>query len=99
MLKVSTENIIPLTEARFRLAQIAQKVKRTKDFLVLTRLGRPYAALVDIDFLGNLIRYKKIGSALEEARGSLQDYFRGKGYSDKKIASLKDNEIEKLLFG
>lgn len=97
MLKVSTENIVPLTEARFRLSQIVQKVKKTKDFLVLTRLGRPYAALVDIDFLGELIRYQKIGSALDEARGSLRNYLRKKGYSDKRLTSLKDKEVESLL--
>lgn len=99
MLKVATDNIIPLTEARFKLAQIVQKVKKTEDFLVLTRLGRPYAALVDVDFLGELIRYKKIGSLLEEARRAFSNYLVKKGYSEEKIASLTEKQVEKILFG
>lgn len=99
MLKVSVENIFPITEARFKIAQLAKKVREEKDFLVLTKLGRPFAALVDIDLLGELIRYQRIGSLLEEGRQTFVDYLKKKGFSEEKIASLTEREVEEIFFG
>jgi prevent-host-death family protein len=99
MLNVSVDNIVPITQARFKISQMVEKVRKSKDFLVLTKLGRPSVALVDIDFLGELIRYRKIGGMLEEARETFKDYLLKKGLSLSKIASLKEEEVEKLLLG
>jgi prevent-host-death family protein len=98
MLNVSVDNIVPITQVRFKISEMVEKVRKGKDYLVLTKLGRPSAALVDVDFLGELIRYRRIGSMLEEARETFKDYLLKKGLSLKKIASLKEDEVEKLLF-
>ena len=46
-------NIIPITKARSRLGNLAEKV--TKDsYIILTKDGSPKAALVDISYLTNL---------------------------------------------
>lgn len=99
MLKVSVENIFPITEARFRIAQLAEKVRKEKDFLIFTKLGRPFAALVDIDFLSELIRYRRIGSLLKEGRQTFIDYLKKKGFSEERITSLTEKEVERILFG
>lgn len=99
MLNVSVDNIVPITQVRFKISQMVEKVRKSKDFLVLTKLGRPSIALVDIDFLGELIRYRRIGEMLEEAQETLKDYLLKKGLGLKKIATLKEEEVEKLLFG
>jgi len=45
--------IIPITKARGKLGDLAQKVKG-KNFIILTKSGKPEAALVDIQYLAKL---------------------------------------------
>lgn len=49
-LKVSLENIIPLTEARDHFSQIVNEVQKDKLY-VLTKGGKPAIALVDVKYL------------------------------------------------
>lgn len=49
-LKVSLENIIPLTEARDHFSQIVNEVQKDKLY-VLTKGGKPAVAIVDVKYL------------------------------------------------
>jgi len=46
-------NVMPITEARNQLGKLAEKVNGENTF-VLTKSGRPWIALVDIDYLTKL---------------------------------------------
>lgn len=46
-------NIIPITKARGRLGDLAEKVVKD-NYIILTKDGSPKAALVDISYLTNL---------------------------------------------
>ena len=49
-LRVSLENIIPLTEARDHFSQIVNEVQKDKLY-VLTKGGKPAVAIVDVKYL------------------------------------------------
>ena len=49
-LKVSLENIIPLTEARDHFSQIVAEVQKDKLY-VLTKGGKPAVAIIDVKYL------------------------------------------------
>lgn len=46
-------NIIPITKARSKLGDLAEKVKGGK-YVILTKGGKPEAALVDVEYLAKL---------------------------------------------
>lgn len=46
-------NIMPVTQARAKLGDLAEKV-RGKKYVILTKGGKPEAALVDIRYLSRL---------------------------------------------
>lgn len=46
-------NIVPITEARGKLGDLSEKVKGEK-YVILTKGGKPRAALVDIEYLAKL---------------------------------------------
>lgn len=52
-LKVSLENIIPLTEARDHFSQIVTEVQKDKLY-VLTKGGKPAVAIIDVKYLEHL---------------------------------------------
>lgn len=52
-LKVSLENIIPLTEARDHFSQIVTEVQKDKLY-VLTKGGKPAVAIIDVKYLETL---------------------------------------------
>ena len=52
-LKVSLENIIPLTEARDHFSQIVAEVQKDKLY-VLTKGGKPAVAIIDVKYLEHL---------------------------------------------
>jgi len=45
--------IIPITKARGKLGDLAEKVKG-EDYVILTKGGKPEAALVDVKYLAQL---------------------------------------------
>lgn len=53
MNNISSDNIIPLTEARGKLGDLVNKT-RGEDYYILTKGGSPQAALVDIKYLTKL---------------------------------------------
>ena len=52
-LKVSLENIIPLTEARDHFSQIVSEVQKDKLY-VLTKGGKPAVAIIDVKYLEHI---------------------------------------------
>lgn len=52
-MNISPNNIIPITKARGKLGDLADKV-RGENYVVFTKGGNPKAALVDIDYLTKL---------------------------------------------
>jgi prevent-host-death family protein len=46
-------NIIPITKARGKLGDLAEKVSKN-NYIILTKDGSPKAALVDVSYLTNL---------------------------------------------
>jgi len=61
-LKVSLENIIPLTEARDHFSQIVTEVQRDKLY-VLTKGGKPAVAIIDVKYLETIT-----GGAVNQVR-------------------------------
>lgn len=52
-MKITSTNIIPVTEARSTLGDLTEVVKG-ENYIVLTKGGNPKAALVDINYLETL---------------------------------------------
>lgn len=52
-MNISSLNIIPVTQARSKLGDLAEKVSG-EQYIILTKGGNPKAALVDIDYLKKL---------------------------------------------
>ena len=52
-MNISPNNIIPITKARGKLGDLAEKVTR-ENYVVLTKGGNPKVALVDINYLTKL---------------------------------------------
>jgi prevent-host-death family protein len=69
-LKVSLENIIPLTEARDHFSQIVAEVQKDKLY-VLTKGGKPAVAIIDVKYLetltGGEIKETQIEKEIEKA--------------------------------
>jgi len=69
-LKVSLENIIPLTEARDHFSQIVAEVQRDKLY-VLTKGGKPAVAIIDVKYLeritGGQLKEEHIEQEIEKA--------------------------------
>ena len=69
-LKVSLENIIPLTEARDHFSQIVAEVQKDKLY-VLTKGGKPAVAIIDVKYLeqvtGGEIKEEHIEKEIEKA--------------------------------
>ena len=49
--KVPIDKIVPVTNARAKIASLVSEVQRTKSLYVLTRGGKPAAILASIDFI------------------------------------------------
>lgn len=83
---MNTANILPITEAREKIGKLADKVSG-EDYIVLTKGGKPKAALVDIKYLDKLEK---------EVRKIYQ-----KTYIDPKLLKytreFTDEEIEEWL--
>lgn len=69
-LKVSLENIIPLTEARDHFSQIVAEVQKDKLY-VLTKGGKPAVAIIDVKYLetisGGEVQEKQIEEEIQKA--------------------------------
>lgn len=97
MLQVDVKNIIPLTEARAKLSSLVKEVSGGK-FFVITKLGKPTVAMVDVDYLSELKRkaaITRIEVIEKELAEGFREYLIQKGYNPDK---LSDEEAYELLF-
>jgi prevent-host-death family protein len=92
-LNVALNRIIPLTEVRARLSEI---VEQTKDdqFWVLTRRGRPRVAIVDVEYLDQLIRRAWFNDLASRSQTAFDEYLQRRGLDP---ATVTGEEIEALL--
>lgn len=52
-MNISPSDIIPVTEARSKLGNLADEVSKDR-YIILTKGGKPKAAIVDIEYLNKL---------------------------------------------
>jgi prevent-host-death family protein len=91
-LNISLDRIVSVTEARSRLREI---IEQTSDdqFWVLTWRGKPRAALVDIEYLDQLIRRAWFDSLASRSQDAFNDYLRRRGLDPETVT---EQEIESL---
>jgi len=54
VLEVPIDKIVPVTNARARIASLVSDVQKTNSLYVLTRGGKPAAVLASVDYLNKL---------------------------------------------
>jgi len=94
-LKVALDRMIPLTEARARLSEIIEKTSGDQ-FWVLTRRGRPRVAVVDVEYLDQLIRRAWFNDLASRSHAAFERYLRARGLDP---ATVTEEEVEELLEG
>ena len=52
-MNISPSDIIPVTEARSKLGDLTEEVSKDR-YIILTKAGKPKAAIVDINYLNKL---------------------------------------------
>lgn len=73
--------IVKTTDLRDSLADVANKVRGRKDIAIITKRGRPDVALIDIDYLEDLLEaqdeefQKSLVAAAKEKTLTLDDVF------------------------
>ena len=78
---LSMTKVFKATELRTNYAEIATAIRGGKDVAVITKRGRPDLALVDLDYLEDLIEshdkefQKSLRQAAEEKSYSLEEIF------------------------
>jgi len=83
-----TKDVIPISEARAKLTELAEEVAGTDAVKVLTKNGASYVALIDA---GKLDYYHALEAEhgnlvlLDEAQKGLDDVARGKVVSSKEL--------------
>lgn len=92
MLKVSVDHIVSITEARSRLSELVENTS-AEDVWVLTKGGKPRAALVDVAYLDQLVRRAWFNDLTERSQSAFDDYVRQRGedpdeLSDERVAEL-----------
>ena len=91
--KVDLDRMVPLTEARSRLSEIVDKTAGDQ-FWVLTRRGRPTVAMVDIEYLNQLIRRAWFEHLTCRAQRAVANYLRERGTDPN---SVTEGEIQEIL--
>jgi len=92
-LNIALDRIIPLTQARARLSEIVEQT-RGDQFWVLTRRGRPRVALVDVEYLDQLIRQAWFNDLASRAQAACDEYLQRRGFDP---ATGTEEQVESLL--
>lgn len=93
MLKVSVDHIISITEARSRVSELVQTTV-DEDVWVLTKGGKPRVALVDVDYLNQLMRRAWFNDLAERSQFAFDSFLRRQGQEPD---DLSDDSIEEIL--
>lgn len=94
-IKVALDRIVTLTEARSRLSEIIDKTTGDQ-FWVLTRRGKPKVAMVDVEYLDQLIRRARSNDLAVRSQAAFDDYLRRRGLDPEAVA---EEEVEEILQG
>ena len=94
-LNVALDRIIPLTEARARLSEIVEQTSGDR-FWVLTRQGRPRVAVVDVEYLDQLVRRAWFNDLASRSQAAFDEYLRRRGLDPARIT---EQEAEAILHG
>jgi len=90
--KVDLDRMVPLTEARSRLSEIVDKTAGDQ-FWVLTRRGRPTVAMVDIEYLDQLIRRAWFEDLASRSQRAFETYLREQGIDPDSVTEEDVREI------
>ena len=84
---------IPLSDAKARLAEIAEDVDRTHQRVQITKNGRSYVVLIsaeDLDSMEATLELLNDPAATERVRQAQADLAAGKGTSGQQMAELME---------
>lgn len=90
MILVTSEATLPLAEVKKRLSEMVDRVERHHDRIVLTRRGRPAAALMspdDLELLEETLDLLSTPGALEEIRKAQTEIDSGLGVSGEELTT------------
>jgi len=94
-IKVALDRVIPLTEARARLSEIINKTVGDK-FWVLTRRGKPKVAVVDVDYLEQLMQRAWFNDLASRSQAAFDEHLQRRGFDP---TAMTEEEVEKILHG
>jgi prevent-host-death family protein len=92
-LNIALDRIISLTEARARLKEIIEQTNNDR-FWVLTRRGKPRVAIVDVEYLDQLIRRAWFNDLASRSQAAFDEYLQQRGLDP---ATVTEEEIDALL--
>jgi len=92
-LNIALDRIIPLTQFHARLSEIIKQT-RGDQFWVITRLGRPRVALVDVEYLDRLIRRAWFNDLASRSQAAFAEYLQRRGFDP---ATVTEEQVEALL--
>nr|HID14868.1 type II toxin-antitoxin system Phd/YefM family antitoxin [Anaerolineae bacterium] len=94
-LRVAVDRIVPLTEVRARLSEIVQQTKGDQ-FWVITRHGRPRVAVVDVEYLDQLMRRAWFNDLASRSQAAFDEYLQQRGLDP---ATVTEGKVEAILQG
>ena len=92
-LNIALDRIIPLTQVRTRLSEIVEQT-RGDQFWVLTRRGRPRVAIVDVEYLDQLIRRAWFNDLASRSQSAFDEYLQRRGFDP---TTVTEEQVESLL--
>lgn len=92
-ISVALDRIISLTEARTRLSEIIDKAIGDQ-FWVLTRRGEPRVAIVDVDYLEQLLRQAWFDDLASRSQAAFDEYLQRRGLDP---VTVTEEEVEEFL--
>ena len=93
MLTVAFDKIVPLTEARARLSEIVEKAVG-EHIWIIAKGGKPKLAVVDVNYLNDLLRKARFDALTERSRAAFDAYLRKQGLNPDTIS---EEEAEAIL--
>jgi len=99
MLKVAVDHILSLTEARSRLSELVERTE-AEQFWVLTKGGKPRVAIVDVDYLNQLIRLAWFNDLASRSQMDLKESFEnqeGQKSQDPDMNGISETEPRSIM--
>lgn len=75
---------VPITTLRNNLADVLDEVAKRRKYLLVTKKGNPVSALVNLDFLEDLLALTS-SKYLESIRQARKQYKKGEFFSHKEV--------------